>query len=43
MNSDKHNQDVVELGAISEETKGVGFIAEDQEAGLRVLAGLSDD
>ncbi|MDQ8757404.1 benenodin family lasso peptide [Sphingosinicella sp. LHD-64] len=43
MNREHHNESLIELGAVSVETKG-GFVTkEDQEGAKRAFPGLTDD
>lgn len=43
MNREDIDNDVIDLGAVSTETKGVFVGIDDSEAGLQPRTGLSDD
>ena len=38
-----HEHELIELGVVSTDTRGVAFTIDDEEGGLRPLAGLSAD
>ena len=42
-NEDRRNDDLIDLGAIAEETKGQGQVPFDLDGGLIKEPGLSDD
>lgn len=43
MKSNSVHEDLIDLGAATVETKGSMGVLEDQEGGLKPLAGLTDD
>ena len=43
MNNQQHQDDLIDLGAASDETKGAGMYLFDQEGTKQIVAGLTDD
>lgn len=43
MDREYKQEDLIDLGAVTDETKGTPGVPEDQEAGLIMFAGLSDE
>jgi hypothetical protein len=42
-NDEQRHDELVDLGAVADETKGIGSVPPDSEGGLRKSPGLSDD